>query len=72
MNDYKFILETTDWEDNTPNHIYLLDSKDKAVGYVKNGQANVHMFAKPMMFSRSRRKFRKLTAKEKAKLQWQV
>ena len=56
------LLETTVWEDNTPNHTYLLVN-DKAVAYRK-ASGEVQVFKKPMRFEKRYRKFKKVVDNE--------
>jgi hypothetical protein len=56
---FDLLLEVTDWE--YPNHTYLHRGKDgKIYGYIKSGTTDMEMFKKPMMFYKSKRKFKKL------------
>ena len=57
-----YILETTKWSDNTPNHIYVFENKKsmKCVGYIKNGTSEIEMFQKPMPFTKTRRTFKEI------------
>jgi hypothetical protein len=52
-------LETTEWADNTPNHIYLL-SGDKLLAYIKAGTNRACYFDNPMRIDKRGRQFRKL------------
>lgn len=53
--------ETTEWEDNIPNHIYFLsDDKSKMFGYIKAGTNAVFKFSKPFGFDSRKRKFKEL------------
>lgn len=55
--------ETTDWGDNTPNHIYVTKGTE-LVGFVPKGGV-LKIFKNPMKrWSPSRRKFRKLGLNE--------
>ena len=54
----KFIKEVTVWANATPNHTYLVtDSKDKMLGYVRNGGRKLEMFSEPLPFYPKGRKF---------------
>ena len=57
----KFILlkETTIWNNNTPNHQYILESKSslKISGYIPEGSSEPIFFSSPMMFDRRNRTF---------------
>ena len=54
----KFLEETTQWADSTPNHTYLLsDDKTKMYAYVPVGKKSVVTFSKPIRISASGRKF---------------
>jgi hypothetical protein len=61
------LLETTDdWKvDYTvPCHTYVYDTtKGKALGYRKS-TGEIHKFAQPLSFSKSKRKFKKVVDKE--------
>lgn len=53
-----FWLETTEWSDNIPNHVYLLNSsKSKMIGYVRHGTNELKIFNKPIGIDMRRRKF---------------
>lgn len=52
--------EVTVWEDNTPNHDYVLNDAGKVVAYRKSGTDVWEFFTKPLPFSRSYRKFKEL------------
>ena len=57
----KFFEETTNWSDNIPNHVYLLDdSKSKMFAYVRQGTHQVFEFRKPIQFDSRRRTFRQV------------
>lgn len=54
----KFLRETTQWSDATPNHTYLVvDSREKMLGYVKAGGTKLEMFSQPLPFDTRRRRF---------------
>ena len=57
------IREITEWTeiDFQPNHTYLLNMAGKAVAYIKNGTNEPIFFNKPMFFSKSYRKFEKVS-----------
>jgi len=60
------LLEVTNWNEspNTPNHIYIVNSQDHLVGYIKAGTEDYTEFTKPLKtFSMSRRKFIELETK---------
>jgi len=58
--------EITKWDDNTPNHTYILNEQEQLVGYVKTGTKEYVQFNKPMkQFSKARRKFIELKPVEK-------
>ena len=53
-----FVQEVTEWKDNTPNHIYLLnDSKQKMIGYSTDG-VTLKVFVDPITFDSRYRKFK--------------
>lgn len=56
------LKETTNWvkAPNTPNHIYLINEKDKLVAYIKTGTNDLIIHSKPTSFSKSYRKFQVL------------
>jgi len=54
------LREVTEWEDNTSNHDYVLNEGGKMVAYRKRGESEWFIPAKPRMFSKSRRRFKKL------------
>lgn len=58
------LQETTKWNDNTPNHIYIFSNKDsfKANGYIPNGEKDPVFFSSPMMFDRRNRTFKEVTS----------
>ena len=56
----KVLREVTEWEDNTPNHDYVLNDQGKMVAYRKNGTGDWEVMSLPRMFSRTRRKFKTL------------
>ena len=53
-----FLQETTDWGDQFPNHIYVLDDKkEKMIAFI-NCQTNEHkVFKKPIRFDMRHRTF---------------
>ena len=53
-----YLKEITKWEDNTPNHTYIFDEKNRNVGYIKTGTKEEIFYKKPStLFSKARRKF---------------
>jgi len=57
----KFYQETTDWRDNTPNGIYLLnDSKTKMFAYVRPGARSAFKFKNPIAISTRGRTFKEV------------
>ena len=56
----KIYREVTVWEDNTPNHDYVLNDAGKVVAYRATGSEVWKTFTKPLPFSRSYRKFKEL------------
>ena len=53
----KAFKETTNW--NFANHIYFLHDS-RLVAYVKEGTDTMHVFSKPLNFSRKGRTFREV------------
>ena len=61
----EFLQEITDWSESTtyvPNHIYCVLPGGKLAGYVKEGTEEYIQFSKPMAWTKSRRKFKKLVS----------
>jgi hypothetical protein len=57
----KLFLETTVWDNNIPNHTYILeDDKSRMHGYIQMGHKEPFMFKKPIGFSASKRTFKML------------
>jgi hypothetical protein len=57
----KFMKEVTVWDNNTPNHTYLVvDSKDKMLGYIRSDSNKLEMFKQPLPFDVRRRKFKQV------------
>lgn len=55
----KLYEEVTDWK--YENHTYLVDmdaSKDKMIGYIRQGKSGVHLFKSPLSFNKRKRKFK--------------
>jgi hypothetical protein len=58
--------EITKWDDNTPNHTYILNEQGHLVGYRKTSTKEYIQFKSPMkQFSKTRRKFIELKPVEK-------
>lgn len=58
----KFYQETTVWDGNVPNHIYLLNTdKSKMFGYLRHSTGDVMVFKKAIQFDQRGRKFREVT-----------
>ena len=56
--------ELTEWEDNTRNHTYLVNTDtDKAVAYRKDS-GEIQVFKQPLTFAKKGRKFKKVVDKE--------
>lgn len=57
-----YLLEITEWSDNTPNHTYIFKDKKsaKCLGYIKNGTSEIQMFVKPLSFDKKKRKFKEI------------
>jgi len=58
------IQEITKWEDNTPNHTYVLNEGGKCVAYRKASNGEIQVLAKPMRFEKRFRKFKKVVDNE--------
>ena len=57
----EILKEMTDWgEDKVSNNIYYVRNKTSLVAYVPEGSGRKIEFSKPLFFSKSRRKFKKL------------
>lgn len=57
----KFFQETTVWDGNYPNHIYLLsDDKSKMYAYIRAGTNEHKVFKKPIGFDPRHRTFKDL------------
>lgn len=57
------LQEVTEWD--WPNHTYHVDQHaGKMIGYVKAGTTELFTFKKPMSFSKSYRKFKKIRSYE--------
>jgi hypothetical protein len=55
------LLEITEWEDNTPNHTYVLNQNGWLIAYVKQGTDVLIEMKNPMkIFSKTGRKFKKV------------
>jgi len=55
------LLEITAWEDNTPNHTYVLNQNGWLIAYVKQGTDVLIEMKNPMKtFSKTGRKFKKV------------
>lgn len=58
----RVMLETTQWADATPNHVYVFtDSLKQAIAYVPAGTRTVKRFSRPMDIDRRGRTFVELT-----------
>ena len=57
----EILQEITDWgEDKVSNNTYIVENKNKLLAYIPQGSKKKITFIKPLSFSRSRRKFKKL------------
>ena len=55
------LQEITDWgEDKVSNNTYFVKNNIKLHAYIKEGTDKIIKFAKPISFSKSRRKFKEL------------
>jgi hypothetical protein len=53
------LIETTEWSDNIPNHVYICNqSKDKIDGYFNVVKQELMWFSKPQRFDRRGRTFK--------------
>lgn len=59
---YTFLQETTNWGDDTPNHIYITEGNKstKIVGYIPNNGKTIYFFEKPMNFDKRKRTFQEV------------
>ena len=54
----KVLLETTEWEDTTPNHVYFMDdTKEKMYAFVIKGSLDVFQFKQPIRINTRNRSF---------------
>ena len=61
-----FLQETTDWGDQFPNHIYVLDDKkEKMLAYIRMPITEPKVFSKPIRFDMRGRTF--VTLKQQKK-----
>ena len=59
------LQEITDWgEEQISNNIYFVKNKMKLHAYIKEGTTEMIKFPKPISFSKSRRKFKKLNIED--------
>jgi len=57
----EILQEITDWgEERISNNIYYVSNKTSLVAYIPEGSKKKIEFTKPLSFSKSRRKFKKL------------
>ena len=57
----EILQEITDWgEDKVSNNTYYVRNKSKLMAYIPQGSDKKIEFTKPLSFSKSRRKFKKL------------
>jgi|TARA_R110000787_G_scaffold29520_1_gene79967 hypothetical protein len=55
------LQEITDWgEDKVSNNTYIVKNKIRLIGYIPKGSKTQIDFKRPLFFSKSRRKFKKL------------
>ena len=52
----KWMRETTEWDEPTPNHLYLMEG-EKCFAYVQAGTNEHKVFSKPIQFDLRGRKF---------------
>ena len=61
MTKYNALQEITEWDmDFQPNHTYFLNEAGKMVAFMKKGTTEIIYSKKPMSFSKTRRKFKKI------------
>ena len=61
MTKYNALQEITEWDmDFQPNHTYFLDKAGRMVAFIKKGTSEIIYNKKPMSFSKTRRKFKKI------------
>ena len=61
MTKYNALQEITEWDmDFQPNHTYFLNKAGKMVAFIKKGTSEIIYNKKPMSFSTTRRKFKKI------------
>jgi hypothetical protein len=54
----KYLKEITEWDNDIPNHTYIVNDAGHLVGYIKTGTKEEIIFKSPMkQFSKSRRNF---------------
>jgi len=58
----KILLETTEWTNGTPNHVYALE-KDKMIAY-KAASGLMQRFSRPMWFDKKGRTFKEIADEE--------
>ena len=57
----EILQEITDWgEERISNHTYYVSNKTSLAAYIPEGSKKKIEFTKPLSFSKSRRKFKKL------------
>jgi hypothetical protein len=57
----RFYRETTVWDGNVPNHVYLLSTdKSRMFGYMKAGTTETQVFKKPYRFDARGRTFQEV------------
>lgn len=56
----EILQEVTEWQDNTPNHVYHVNGRGKLVAYVLNGEGAPITLKTPLTFDKRYRKFKKL------------
>lgn len=55
-----YIMETTKWSDNTPNHLYLVNDADRVVAYSIHGTETPFYFSRPLPFDVRGRTFKEV------------
>ena len=60
----EILQEVTNWETNTPNHTYAIDKESGKMVAYQPLDGEIKVFNKPLQFSKSFRKFKKIINQE--------